>query len=57
MNVIYRLKQTSQPMVIENVLNTYQKGDFYCILTASKDGQKRVRKVPIVDLFDIVEDY
>lgn len=41
----------SQPVVIERVLNAYQKGSLYCVM--AMDGS--VSKFPIEHVFRIVE--
>ena len=46
------LKETSQPLIYNNVVNTYEKGSFYCIY----DGIK-VCKIPIQNIFKLEEDY
>jgi hypothetical protein len=48
-----RLQKTSQPIKIDNVVNAYTKGPFYCVYT--EDGI--VRKFPIITIFDVTEDY
>ena len=49
------LKETSQ--VIEHrFINTYQKGDMFCICTSDETG-KFVYKYPIQNIFRVVEDY
>ena len=48
-----QLKESSQPVVYENVLNTYQKGDLFVIYT--KD--ERSYKHPINSIWRIVEEY
>lgn len=54
---VIRLKQTAQPIVFRNnILNTYQKGDLYCIAYVV-DGERRVRRIPIANIFDIDETY
>jgi len=53
MEVRVRFDETSQPKIYTNVLNTYTKGDLFCIYT--KD--EKVHKLPIAKIFDIVEDY
>lgn len=47
-----RLKNTSQKLIYIDIWNTYEKGSFYCICDHTK-----VRKIPIADIFDILEDY
>ena len=50
MVITIHLKETSQEIIHSNVLNTYQKGDFYCVLT-----KPEVFKYPISTIFRIVE--
>jgi len=45
--------ETSEPIIIINALNTYQKGDFYCVYC----DDERVFKYPIMHIFRVVEDY
>lgn len=40
MKVLIHLKETSQPVVYEGVINAYQKGDFYCVMYLK--GDKRI---------------
>ncbi len=47
-----RLEKTSQELIYENVWNTYQKGDLYCIC-----NHDTVVKIPIDHIFDIRETY
>jgi hypothetical protein len=46
------LYQTSTAIVFENVENTYQKGDLFCIYASGK-----VHKFPLIHIFRIIEDY
>ncbi len=32
MKVLIHLKETSQPIIYKDVINAYQKGDFYCVM-------------------------
>jgi hypothetical protein len=51
--VIVHLKDQSQPLTYHDVINTYQKGDFYCVYV--KD--ERVYKHPMADIWRVIEDY
>ncbi len=51
------LKETSQPIEREQVLSTYQKGDFYCVLFSDKNGMKWVEKFPVANIWKIKESY
>ena len=46
------LYQTSEPLR-HNAVNTYQKGDFYCVY----DEKEMVTKYPLIHIFRIVEEY
>lgn len=50
------LQETSQIINYENVLNTYTKGPFYCIMF-EKDGDRKVHKYPLLSIFRIEEEY
>ena len=52
MKVLIDLKESSSPIVIENVKNAYTKGALYCVYYDNK-----VSKFPIADIFRIVEEY
>ena len=52
-NVTVHLKDQSQPLVYENVINAYEKGSFYCVYV---EGEK-VYKHPIADIWRVKEDY
>jgi len=63
------LKTQSQPIAHNNVLNTYQKGDFYCVYVAGAiirasdgsvplaTGDEKTYKYPIGDIFRVIEEY
>ena len=48
--------ETSQPIVYENTINAYTKGNMYCVLFM-KDGKKVIHKYPLCSLFRVIEDY
>ena len=51
--VTVQLRESSQPVIYENVLNTYQKGDLFVIYT--EDGKSY--KHPINTIWRVVEEY
>lgn len=58
MTVEIHLYSQSQPIVIQNVRNTYQKGDFYCVmlLDGPQVGQHNgVQKFPLQHIFRVKE--
>jgi len=50
--VVVSLKETSQYLQYE-AENTYQKGDFFCILLASG----KVLKYPVANIWRVEEEY
>lgn len=52
MIVTVHLYPQSQPILITEVVNTYQKGDLFCVLTVDS----RVQKFPMQHVFRITED-
>ena len=53
MIVTVQLKESSQPVVYENVLNTYQKGSLFVIYTTNEKSYKH----PIDTIWRVVEEY
>jgi len=53
MKVIVHLKTQSQPIEYSDVVNTYQKGDLFCVYREDET----VHKFPVGDLFRVIEDY
>ena len=51
--VSVQLRESSQPIVYKDVLNTYQKGDLFVIYTADEKSYKH----PIDTIWRIVEEY
>lgn len=51
--VSVHLKDQSQPIIYTDVINTYEKGSFYCVYC---DGEK-VYKHPISDIWRVKEGY
>ena len=51
MKVKVHLYTQSQPVVMENVRNCYQKGSFYCVMLSTTE----VRKFPIEHIFSVTE--
>jgi hypothetical protein len=52
MEVRVHLYTQSEPIVIANVRNTYQKGDLYCVML---NDDKTVYKFPLQHIFRITE--
>lgn len=53
MKVLVHLLHQSKPVEINNVRNTYTKGEMFCVMEANG----RVQKFPIVHLFRVVETW
>ena len=47
------LKESSEPIEYNNIVNTYTKGDLFCVYVANE----KVHKFPINTIFRIVEDF
>lgn len=52
MKIELQLKESSQPIVLENVINSYQKGDMYCFYVGDI-----VYKFPLANIWRIKETY
>jgi hypothetical protein len=50
------MKLTSQPLQYKSVLNTYEKGSFFCVLHM-KDDVQVVDKIPLRDIHRVRERY
>jgi hypothetical protein len=48
--------ETSQPIVYD-AINTYTKGQLFCVLFEDEDGFLVVNKYPLCSIFKIVENY
>jgi len=53
LTVAVHLKDQSQPIIHENVINTYEKGSFFCVYC----GAENVYKYPLVNIWRVKEDY
>lgn len=52
MKIVIWLKESSQAIKHDGIVNSYQKGDLYCVY----DGTL-VYKYPIANIFRIIETY
>jgi hypothetical protein len=41
----------------QTVLNTYTKGELFCVMFLNSEGQRKTHKFPISQIFKICEDY
>ena len=53
LKVIVQLKESSQPIIYDDVLNTYQKGDMFIIYTDEEFSYKH----PMNTIWRIKEEY
>ena len=53
LTVAVHLKKQSQPIIHDGVINTYEKGSFFCVYC---EGEK-VYKYPLADIWRVKEDY
>jgi hypothetical protein len=56
MKISIHRNESSQPITLENVVNTYTKGGLFCILV-EEDKKRVVYKYPLCSLFRITEEY
>ena len=49
-------QQSSEPVVYENALGCFQKGDMFCVFF-EKDGKKLTHKYPMIHIFRVENDY
>lgn len=56
MKIEIQRNESSYPIVYEDVINAYTKGNMYCVLI-EKDGKRKTHKFPLCSLFRVVEDY
>jgi len=53
LTVFVQLRETSQPVIYQNVENTYQKGDMFVIYTSDDKSYKH----PMSTIWRVVEEY
>jgi len=56
MKIEIQRNESSYPIVYEDVINAYTKGQMYCILFEKK-GERKTHKYPLCSLFRVIEDY
>ena len=56
MKIQIQRNETSNPITYENVINTYTKGNLFCVYF-EKEGRKVVHKYPMCSIFRIQEEY
>ncbi len=56
MKIEVQRNETSYPIIYNDVINDYTKGNMYCILF-KKDENRITHKYPLCSLFRIIEDY
>lgn len=56
MKIEIQRNETSQPIIYEDVLNSYTKGPVYCVMFLLK-GKRVTHKYPLCSIFRIIEDY
>ncbi len=54
MTVLIHNKDQSQPMIFDNVDNTYVKGGFFCLVDRKNN---EVMKLPMSEIFRVIEPY
>ena len=56
MKISIQRNETSNPIVYEDAINAYTKGNMYCVLFESVDGRE-THKYPLCSIFRVIEDY
>ena len=56
MKIQIHRNETSKPIVYDAPLNSYTRGNVYCVLI-KRSGEKEVHKYPLCSIFRIVEEY
>lgn len=54
MRVVIKNKTSSTPLIFEDVLNTYSKGGFFCLVERDKT-QEYILKIPLSDIYYVKE--
>lgn len=57
MKIEVQRNESSNPLVYENVINAYTKGQMYCILFVNKSEERVTHKFPLCSLFRVIEEY
>jgi hypothetical protein len=55
MSIEIQRNEISYPIIYEEVINAYTKGQMYCILFL-KDGKRMTHKYPLCSIFRVIED-
>ena len=56
MKVEIQRNETSHPIIYDEVINAYTKGNLYCVLFL-KDKKRTTHKYPLGSIFRVIEDY
>ena len=56
MKIEIQRNETSQPILYEDALNAYTKGNMYCVLIIRND-ERVTHKYPVCSLFRVIESY
>lgn len=57
MTIEIQRNESSQPIVYNDAINAYTKGNLYCVLFVNSQGKRVTHKYPLCSLFRIIEDY
>ena len=56
-NLEIQLEKSSLPIVYDNVINAYTKGNLYCVLFVNSDKKRVTHKFPFINIFRVIENY
>jgi hypothetical protein len=57
MKIEVQRNESSLPLIYDEVINAYTKGNMYCILFVNKANERVTHKFPLCSLFRVIEDY
>lgn len=57
MTIEIQRNESSEPIIYNDVINAYTKGNLYCVLFVNSQGKRVTHKYPLCSLFRIIEDY
>ncbi len=57
MKIEIQRNESSLPLVYDNIINAYTKGQMYCVLFINSKSERVTHKFPLCSIFRVIEDY
>lgn len=57
MKIEIQRNETSLPLIYEDAINAYTKGQLYCVFFVNKELERVTHKYPLCSIFRVIEDY